>query len=145
MSTAVADLVSHVVDDHNGSGKLHEAVVPVVRLQVHGQKGGVPVVGDEDEVGISVRHSSAGHMPGGLRKKGEGGGKGETEDWLKAHEAGAHLNSSLTEKYHSALDLLRSGGERKVLRGGREGKGEREGEGKGKGRGRGESTSLLPP
>mmetsp|Transcript_28650 Transcript_28650/g.51204 ORF Transcript_28650/g.51204 Transcript_28650/m.51204 type:complete len:572 (-) Transcript_28650:957-2672(-) len=61
-----AALVGHVVEDEDSARKGHLFVVAVVPLQVDGQQGGVPVVGDEAQVVVAVGDAAAGDVPGRL-------------------------------------------------------------------------------
>lgn len=63
-----AALVRRVVQHEHGARVLVLPVVPVVRLQHHGQQGGVPVVGDEDEVVLAKDGAAAGDGARGLER-----------------------------------------------------------------------------
>lgn len=62
-----APLMRDVVDDKHAARVGHLVVVPVVRLQVEWKQRCVPVVGDEDEIVVSVWHAATWDVPGCLQ------------------------------------------------------------------------------
>ncbi len=59
-------LVGNVVNDKHTASIGHLVIIAVVRLEVEGQQGCVPVVGDKDQVVIAIGDAATGDMPGGF-------------------------------------------------------------------------------
>ena len=53
--------------DHWSAGKSHQKTAQKRYLEVDGQKGSVPIIGNVHQVVVSIVHTAAGHMPNSLQ------------------------------------------------------------------------------
>jgi hypothetical protein len=55
--------MGHVMDDKDRMSKFHQAIVSIICLQIYWQQGCVPIIGNEDQIAISMADTPTWHMP----------------------------------------------------------------------------------
>ncbi len=105
------NLMCYVMDDKDRTSKFHQAIVSIVCLQIYRQQGCVPIVGDKDQIAISITDTPTWYVPWNLQSAGYQYIKAfirvNHEELKPPHpsyqssEAWSHLHSSLAEQYHS--------------------------------------------
>ncbi len=101
----------YVMDDKDRTSKFHQAIVSIVCLQIYWQQGCVPIVGNKDQITISITDTPTWYVPWNLQSAGyqyiEAFIQVNHEELKPPHpsdqssEAWSHLHSSFAEQYHS--------------------------------------------